>query len=186
MSSDTNAVNADLQRLFESVVRVTTDEVLEMELGVSKVLLAVFVGLAVASDERLLEVSSVPDPLLHVSGLKHGLSLLHEFISAHLDVLVEEVAAEHLLAILVVHSIVSKEHQAKSGLGHKLHVLVVEVHVVIVKEDETGKRSEHQELFVVRIVNVQVSHVIIPLRVMGIEEHRVERELRSNSLDNIE
>jgi hypothetical protein len=140
----------------------------------------------VGTHKSFLEISGVPNPLGHGFTSKERLSLLDKLISSHLNVLVEKVATEYLLSILVVDHVGSQEEHRESDLGRVLHVLVVEVHVVIVKEDETGKRSEHQELFVVRVVNVQVSHVIIPLRVMGIEEHRVERELRSNSLDNIE
>lgn len=89
-----------------------------------------------STHEGFLKIGSVPDPLGHGFTSEEGLSLLDEFISTHLDVFIEEVATENLLAILVVDHVGSDEEHSQSDLGGVLHVLVMEVHVVIVKEDE--------------------------------------------------
>ena len=89
-----------------------------------------------ASHKSLLEVGGEPDPSLHVLSAEEVLSLLHQLVSAHLHVLVEEVAAEHLLAIAVVQHVRGHEQQTQGALGHELHVLVVEEDVVVVKEKE--------------------------------------------------
>ncbi len=67
------------------------------------------------------------------------LSLLDELISAHLDVLIEKVAAEDLLAITIVQDVRGHEQQTKCSLGNELHVLVVEENVVVVEEQELYK-----------------------------------------------
>lgn len=181
-----NAGASDLEGLGSSLVSVTSDEVLEEELGISEITGIVLETLSVGAHEGFLEIGSVPDPSGHGLTSEEGLSLLDKLISSHLDVLVKEVATEDLLSVLVVDHVGGNEEHSKGDLGRVLQVLVVEVHVVIVKEDERSQRTEHQKLFVVRVVNVQVSHVIIPLGIVGVEEHSVKRELRANSLNNIE
>ena len=89
-----------------------------------------------ASHESLLEISGEPNPFLHVFSTEEVLSLLDELICAHLDVLVEEVAAEHLLAVTVVQHVRGHEQQTQCALGDELHVLVVEEDVVVVEEQE--------------------------------------------------
>ena len=89
-----------------------------------------------ASDECLLEVSSEPDPLLHILTAEEVLSLLDELIGAHLYVLVEEVAAEDLFTIAVVQDIGCHEQQTESSFGNELQVLVVEEDVIVVEEEE--------------------------------------------------
>jgi hypothetical protein len=90
----------------------------------------------VASHESLLEISGEPNPFFHVFSTEEVLSLLDELISAHLDVLVEKVAAEDLLAIAVVKNVGSSEKETQSALGHELHILVMEEDVVVVEEQE--------------------------------------------------
>lgn len=89
-----------------------------------------------ASHESLLEVGGEPHPLLHVLSAEEVLSLLDELVSAHLHILVEEVAAEDLLAVAVVKNVRSSEKETQSALGHELHVLVMEEDVVVVEEQE--------------------------------------------------
>ena len=136
MGSDTNSGVADGEGLLEGVIGVASHEVLQEELGVSKVRSVILERLSVASDECLLEVSSEPDPLLHILTAEEVLSLLDELIGAHLDVLVEEVAAEDLFAIAIVQDVGSHEQQAEGGLGNELQVLVVEEDVIVVEEQE--------------------------------------------------
>lgn len=73
-----------------------------------------------ASDESLLKVSSVPDPLLHLLSSEQVLSLLDQLVSSHLHVLVEQVATEDLFPILVVEGVRGQEEHAQGGLGHEL------------------------------------------------------------------
>jgi len=90
----------------------------------------------VASHKSLLEISSEPDPSLHVLTAEEVFAFLDEFISTHLHVLIEEVAAENLLAITVVQHVGGHEQQAQCALGHELHILVVEENVVVIEEQE--------------------------------------------------
>ena len=89
-----------------------------------------------ASHESLLKIGGEPDPSLHVFSAEEVLSLLDKLVSAHLHVLVEEVAAEYLLAIAVVKNVRGSEKEAQGALGHELHVLVMEEDVVVVEEQE--------------------------------------------------
>ena len=93
-----------------------------------------------ASDKSFLEVGGVPDPLLHLLALEEVLSLLDKLISPHLDVLVEEVASQHLLPVLGVQHLGVQESVPKHCLSHELEVLVMEEHVVVVKEQERHER----------------------------------------------
>jgi UDP-N-acetylglucosamine:LPS N-acetylglucosamine transferase len=63
----------------------------------------------------------------------------------------------------------------------ELKVLVLEEDVVIVKENKSCCCSVCGESLVDWVVNVEVSHVVVPLWVVGIKEHGVEWELWSNS-----
>ena len=67
--SEADPVLAQLEGLLQSVVSVATDKVLEQQLTVSEVAGIILERLAVASDESLLEVGGVPDPLFHLSRL---------------------------------------------------------------------------------------------------------------------
>lgn len=136
MSSDSDTGVGLGEWLLEGVVGVSSDEVLEEQLRVGEVGGVVLEGLSVASHQGLLQVGAEPDPLLHGVASQQVLSLLHKFVSSHLDVLVEEVAAEDLLAILVVDEVGEVEEQAQGALGRELHVLVVEHHVVVVQEHQ--------------------------------------------------
>lgn len=100
------------------------------------------------SDECLLEVSSEPDPLLHILTAEEVLSLLHELIGAHLYILVEEVAAEDLFAVAVVQDVGGHEQQTEGGLGNELQVLVVEEDVIVVEEEELQSLLSDNELTV--------------------------------------
>ena len=61
----------------------------------------------------------------------------------------------------------------------------MEEHIVVVQEDEGGDTGEHGELLVVRIVDIQVGHVIIPLWIVWVQHHSLEWESWSDSLDYI-
>lgn len=89
-----------------------------------------------ASHQGLLEVGGEPDPALHVLSAEEVLALLDQLVSAHLDVLVEQVATKDLLAVSVVKDVGGPEQQTQGGLGNELHVLVVEEDVVVVEEQE--------------------------------------------------
>jgi hypothetical protein len=90
----------------------------------------------VASHQSFLKISCEPYPLLHVLSSQEVLTLLHEFISAHLHILIEQIATEDLLAVTVVENVGGHEQQTKSALCDELHVLIVEEDVVVVEEQE--------------------------------------------------
>jgi len=136
LCSDTNPGVANGEGLLEGVVGVASHEVLQQELGVGEVRSVILERLSVGPHECLLEVSSEPYPLLHVFAAEQVLSLLDELIGAHLYVLVEEVAAEDLLAIAVVQDVGGHEQEPEGGLGNELQVLVVEEDVIVVEEQE--------------------------------------------------
>ena len=136
--------------------------------------------------EGLLEIGGKPNPLLHLIAAQQVLTLLDKFISAHLNVFVEQIAAKYLLPVLVVELVANYEQKTKSGFGNELHVLVVEEQVVVIKEKEAGCGGKHKELLVVWVVNIEVGHVIIPFGVVGIQKHGVERELWPDSLNDVE
>ena len=127
---------ANLKRLLKGVIGISSDEVLEQELGVGEVRGIVLPRLSVAPDEGFLEVGGVPDPLLHLIALEEVLSLLDEFVSSHLNVLIEEVASENLLSVLGVQHLGVQESVTKHCLRDELEVLVMEEHVVVVQEQE--------------------------------------------------
>ena len=64
------------------------------------------------------------------------LSLLDEFISAHLNVLVEEIAPKDLLPVFSVQNLRMHESVTEHSLSYELEVPVVEEHIVVVKEQE--------------------------------------------------
>ena len=134
--SNTDSSIANSEGLLEGVVWVSSNEVLKQELAVSEVRGVILEWLSVASHESLLEISGEPNPFFHVFSTEEVLSLLDELISAHLDVLVEKVAAEDLLAIAVVKNVGSSEKETQCALGHELHILVMEEDVVVVEEQE--------------------------------------------------
>ena len=138
-SSDANSGVANGEGLLEGVVGVASHEVLEEELRVSEVRGVILEGLSVGSDEGLLEVGGEPHPSLHLLTAEKVLSLLDELIGAHLHVLIEEVAAEDLLAITVVQDVGGHKQHTEGGLGNELHVLVVEEDVVVVEEQELSR-----------------------------------------------
>ena len=109
---------------------------MEQQLGVSKVAGIIFPRLPVASDKSFLEVGGVPDPVLHLLSFEKMFSFLNKFIGSHLDVLIEEVASKHLLSVLCIQHLGVKESIPKHCLGDELEVLVMEEHVVVVKEQE--------------------------------------------------
>ena len=88
-----------------------------------------------AAGQGLLEISSEPNPFLHVFTAKEVLALLNELISTHLHVLIEQVAAKHLLSVPVVQHVRCQEQETKSHLSDELHVLVVKEDVVVVEEE---------------------------------------------------
>ena len=208
--SDTDSGIAHSEWLLESVITVPSNEVLQQEFRVCEVGSIVLEGLSVGSHESFLEIGSKPNPLLHVFTAEEVLSLLDELVCAHLHVLVEQVAAEHLLAVTVVEHVGGHEQKAESALGHELHVLVVEEYVVVIQEQElyhtqinyrgfaySRDGGKDHVLFVVWVVDVEVSHVIIPfsyihslnivlfITIVGVQEHGVKWELGSDSLADI-
>jgi len=184
--SETDARVLDSERLLGSLVRVSTDEILKEKLGVCEIRGIVIEGLSVTTNEGLLQVSGPPDPLFHLITSEEVLTLLDELISAELDVLIEQVATEDLLAILVVDKVADYEKTSEGSLGNECHVLVVEHDVVVVKENESGDGCERHVLLVVGVLNVQIGHIIIPFGVVGVQEHSFKRELRANTLCNVE
>ena len=185
MHSETDTGGSDSKGLLSGLVCVPTDEVLKEELGVSEITGVVLERLSVTSHESLIHIGSVPDPLFHLIASKEVFALFNELISAELDILVEKVTSKNLLAILVVDEIADDKEGTESSLGDESHVFVVEHDVVVVKEDEGGTGSEHHVPLVVRVLNVQVGHIIIPFGIVRVQEHSLKGELRSNTLDNI-
>ena len=185
MFSEANAGSFGSEGLLGGLVSVAPDKVLKEQLRVSEVGAVVLEGLTMAAHESLLEIGSPPDPALHLLASQQVLALSDELIGAELNILVEKVATKNLLAILVVDEVAHDEEGAKSGLGHEGHVLVVEHDIVVVEEQEGGEACKEHVLLVVGVLNVQIGHIIIPLRVVGVQEHSVEGELWSNTLGNI-
>jgi len=64
------------------------------------------------------------------------LSLLNEFISSHLDVLIEQVASKHLLSVLSIQHLGVQESITKHCFSDELEVLVMEEHIIVVKEQK--------------------------------------------------
>ena len=85
-----------------------------------------------ASHKSLLHVSGEPYPLFHFLTSQQVLSFLDKLVSSHLYVLVEQVASKDLFTILVVKHVGGHEEKSEGGLGHELHVLIVEEDVVVV------------------------------------------------------
>lgn len=161
--SDSDSGRADSEWFLLGVVCVPSDEILEQQFWVCEIRGIILERLSVASHEGLLEISGEPNPLLHLFTSQEGFSFLNQLISSHLHVLVEEVASEDLLSVLEVKHIRHKEEQAQSDFSCELQVLIVEENVVVVKEQEGATSQEHQILFIVWVVDVEIGHVIIPL-----------------------
>ena len=120
--------------LLESIIGVSSDEVLEQELGIGEVTGVVHPRLSVASDQSLLEIGGVPDPFFHLLSLAEVSSFGDKFVSSHLNVLIEEVARENLLSVLIVYHLRMEEGISKDCFIDKLHVSVVEHDVIVIKE----------------------------------------------------
>ena len=159
---------------------------MEQKLGVSEITGVVLESLTMGSHESLLEVSGVPNPLFHGSSAEERGAFLDKLVSAHLDVFIEQIATENLLAIFVVEQVACDESSSEGKLGNELEIFVVEEHVVVIEEQESSQGGEHHEFFVVRIVDVKVCHVIIPFSIVGVKEHSIKREFRANSLNDIQ
>ena len=76
--------------------------------------------------ESLLEISREPNPFLHFFTAKQVFSFFDQLVSAHLNVLVKQIATQNLLSVLVIELVAHYEQKTEGGLGNKLHVLVVE------------------------------------------------------------
>lgn len=172
--------------LLSSVVCVSSNEVLQQQFRVGEVASVVLKRLTVSAHKSFLEVGTVPNPTLHFVGVEELLTLFDELVSTHLHILVEEVAAEDLFAVLVVDGVGGGEEEHKHSLGWELHILVVEEDIVVVEEDEGRSRAEHSKAFKEGIVNIQVSHIVVPLWIVRVQKHGVEGEFRSNTFGNIE
>jgi len=83
-----------------------------------------------------LEISSEPDPFLHVFSSQEVLSFLNKFISSHLHVLIEKITSQHLLSIFVIDHVRAGEEETKSALCSELEVLVVEEYIIVVEENQ--------------------------------------------------
>jgi hypothetical protein len=59
-----------------------------------------------------------------------------KFISTQLNILIEKVAPQNLLSILVVEGLGMQEGVSHNGFGDELEILIVEEHVIIVEEHE--------------------------------------------------
>ena len=62
------------------------------------------------------------------------LSLFDEFISSHLDVLIEKVTSENLLSIFMVEGLRMEESISQYSFIDEVHILVVEEYVIVVEE----------------------------------------------------
>ena len=127
---------SDSEWLYEGVVCVSTDEILEQQFRVSEVAGVVVPVLSVTSDEGLLEILGPPDPFSHGWACKEVGSLLDDFVGSHLDVLIEQVASKHLLSVFVVVRLRCEEEGTQYGLANEVEVLVMEEDVVVIKEQE--------------------------------------------------
>ena len=87
-----------------------------------------------ASNKSFFKIGSIPNPFFHIFTLEKMLSLLNKFISSHLNVLIEEVATENLLSVLIVYHLRMEEGISKDCFIDKLHVSVVEHDVIVIKE----------------------------------------------------
>ena len=177
---------ASVQWLSQSIVGVPSDEVLQQQLRVGEVAGVVVPALSVDSDQSLLEVGGVPDPLLHLRAAEKVLTLLDKLIGSHLNVLIEQVASKDLLSVFEVLHLGLRKHESEHSLGYEMVVLVVEEKVVVIKEQQGGQTHHHCLRFVRVVVHVQVGHVIVPLGIVRVQEHSFQRELRSDSSDHIE
>ena len=138
------------------------------------------------TSHSLLQVSSVPDPFLHLIATKQVLALSNKLISPQLNILVEEIATEHLLAILIVQEVAHDKEGTKGSLRHECQVLVMEHDIVVVEEHESCDATEHHVLLVVWVVDIQVGHVIVPFGIVWVKEEGIEWELWSNTFGHIE
>ena len=159
-----------LKRLLQSVISISTDEVLQQQLRVCEVARIIVVGLSMASDESFLQIGSVPDPSLHLISSEQMFSFSNELISSHLNVLIKEVATKNLLSVLVIEQLRVHQRQTQHALSCEEHVFIVEKDVVVIKEQERCHGHCHSVLFIQGVVNIQVSHVIVPLWVVWIKE----------------
>ncbi len=87
-----------------------------------------------SAHECLLEVGGEPNPLFHFLATKQVLTLLDQFVSTHLHVLVKQIAAQYLFPVLVVKLIAHNEQKTESGFSYELHILVVEEQVIVIEE----------------------------------------------------
>ena len=107
-----------------------------------------------SSHQSFLHVSSVPNPLLHGFSSEEGGSFLNELVSTHLNVLIEQVASQNLLAIFSIKHVGSEEHLNCEHLGDECEVLVLEEHVVVVKHSESKHTLEDHEFFVEWVIDI--------------------------------
>lgn len=134
--SETDAGVLDCEGLLAGLIGVASDEILEQKLGVGEIGRVVPISLTMAAHQGLLKIGCPPDPALHLLTLEQMLALGNELISTELNILVEQVATKHLLAVLVIDEVADDEERAERGLGDECHVLVVEHDVVVVQEDK--------------------------------------------------
>ena len=166
--SDTNHIFSNSEWFQSSIIRVSSDEILEQKLWISEITGIILEWLSVTSDEGFLKISWVPDPFFHVFTLQEMFSLGDKFICTHLNILIEKVAPKNLFSILVVESLGMQEGVAHNCLGNELEILIVEEHVIIVEEHEGHDWQVHHVLFIHGVVNIQISHVIIPFWIMWV------------------
>ena len=126
MKSETDAGVLLSEGLLSGLIGVSTDEVLEEELRVGEVRGIILEGLSVAAHQSLLEISGPPDPSLHLVSSEEMLTLLDELVSAKLNILIEEVTAENLLAIFVVDEVAHDKETSEGDLHTRGDMLTIQ------------------------------------------------------------
>ena len=186
LRSDTNHIFSNSQWFQSGIIRVSSDEILEQKLWISEVTSIILEWLSVTSDKSFLKISWVPDPFFHVFTLQEMFSLGDKFISTQLNILIEKVAPQNLLSILVVEGLGMQEGVSHNGFGDELEILIVEEHVIIVEEHEWHHWQVHHVLFIHRVVNIQISHIIIPFWIMWVQHQCLQWELWANSFSYVQ
>lgn len=103
--SNTNPMGSNFKRHFESVISVSSNEILQKQFRVCKVSGIILEALSVASIKSLLHICSEPNPFLQLLGFEKWLSFFNEFISTHLNILIEKITSKHLLSVLKVNEL---------------------------------------------------------------------------------
>ena len=114
------------------------------------------------------------------------LSLGNEFISSHLDVLIEQVTSEYLLSIFEIQLLGVGQRNTDKNLVNEGHVLVMQEVVVVEQPQERENTNGGGLSFIHIVINVQVCHIIIPFWIRWVQEQSWEWELWADSANNVE